>query len=172
MSSMTRSSVREVFASYPSAVRDKLMVLRKLIFDTAATMNEVGEIEETLKWGEPAYLTSNSGSGSTIRIGWKQSKPDTYAMYFNCQTSLITTFKTLFPNELNYEGNRAIVFEVCQPIAMDALTVCLATALRYHQRNRRKSETTTNALSSQINAACDSNSNSADFKPATPQPES
>lgn len=45
-----------------------------------------GEIEETLKWGEPADMTKN-GAGSTIRLDWKPKHPDHYALYFNCKTT-------------------------------------------------------------------------------------
>jgi hypothetical protein len=62
--------------------------LRELIFDVAASTDGVGEIEETLRWGEPAYLTSQSKSGTTIRIGWKSSRPAEYAVFFHCQTDL------------------------------------------------------------------------------------
>ena len=76
-----RPEVAEVFATYPRSVRQKLMALRALIFDTAAGMGNVGEIEEMLKWGQPAYLTAESKSGSTIRIDSGKSRPAQYAMY-------------------------------------------------------------------------------------------
>ena len=79
--------VAEIFKSYPPNARRKLMALRELIFITAAAAEGVGEIEETLKWGEPAYITTKTKSGSTIRLGWKPSNPGQYAMYFNCQTN-------------------------------------------------------------------------------------
>ena len=138
MSAITNPAVATVFATYPTAIREKLLALRELIFRIAESTKEVGEIEETLKWGEPAYLTSKSGSGSTIRLGWKASKPASYGIYFNCKTSLVETFKTLFPKEFSYEGNRAIVFKVSDAIAMDALAVCVGAALSYHQRNTRR----------------------------------
>lgn len=40
---------------------------------TAASFEEIGEIEETLKWVEPSYLTPKSKRGSTIRVAWKES---------------------------------------------------------------------------------------------------
>ena len=52
------AQVAEVFASYPKAIRSRLMILRELIFYTAGTTEGVGELQETLKWGEPAYLTA------------------------------------------------------------------------------------------------------------------
>ena len=48
--------VAERFASYPANVRMKMERLRSLIFAVAAQDGRVGESEETLKWGEPAYL--------------------------------------------------------------------------------------------------------------------
>lgn len=129
-------TVATAFQAYPAPMRRKLMALRQVIFRTADATDGVGELEETLKWGEPAYLTSHTGSGSTIRIGWKKSRPTEYAMYFNCQTTLVETFKTLFPHTFRYEGNRAIVFAEGEPVDKDALAFCVAAALTYH-RNKR-----------------------------------
>lgn len=86
-------NVETVLKTYPVAASARLVALRQLIFDTASKIEGVGELEETLKWGEPAYLTTQTQSGSTIRIDWKQSTPDQYSMYFNCQTS----FRQLLP---------------------------------------------------------------------------
>lgn len=126
------SAVAKVFDAYPSGMRCSLLVLRELIFETAASTPGVGELEETLKWGEPAYVTSQSKSGSTVRIGWKKSDPTRYAMYFHCQTNLVETFRTLFPKELKFEGNRAIVFTECDAVPKDSLAFCIAAALTYH----------------------------------------
>ena len=115
-------------------MRRKLLALRKLIFRTAASTEGVGEVEETLKWGEPAYVTSQTRSGSTIRIGWKNTSPNRYAMYFNCQTTLIETFRTLFPSDFTFEGNRAIIFAESDVIPTGALVFCIAAALTYHRR--------------------------------------
>jgi hypothetical protein len=42
-------AVVEVFAGYPLGMRRKVLALRQLIFETAAKIDSVGEIEETLK---------------------------------------------------------------------------------------------------------------------------
>jgi Domain of unknown function (DU1801) len=115
-------------------MRRKLLALRELILRTAATTKGVGELEETLKWGEPAYLTSASRSGTTVRIAWKPARPTEYAMYFNCQTSLVDTFRSLFPGEFRFEGNRAIVFAESDVVPVDALAFCIAAALTYHRK--------------------------------------
>jgi len=125
--------VAKTFESYPSHMRNKLLALRELIYQIAAETEGVGTIEETLKWGEPAYLTSNK-SGSTIRLAWKKSTPTQYALYFHCQTNLIETFRTLFPSEFKFEGNRAIVFDEADIVPTDSVSFCIAAALTYHRR--------------------------------------
>jgi hypothetical protein len=133
MTPFANAEVEKVFEAYPADVRRKLLALRELILRTASSTEGVGELEETLKWGEPAYLTSKSKSGSTIRIDWKKARPEEYAMYFNCQTTLVETFRTLFPKEFKFEGNRAIVFKASDAVPADSLAFCVAAALTYHR---------------------------------------
>ena len=126
------TAVAQAFDVFPPDIRGKLLALRALIFETAAATAGVGPLEEVLKWGEPAYVTSHSKSGSTVRIGWKKSRPTQYAMYFNFQTTLVETFRTLFPRDFRFEGNRAIVFDQTDGVHADALAFCIAAALTYH----------------------------------------
>lgn len=128
--------VTAVFASYPRSIQTRLTDLRTLIFEVAAR-EDVGTITETLKWGEPAYLTSQSKSGSTLRMGWKAAAPEQYALYFNCQTTLVDTFRTLFP-ELRFDGNRAILLDASSEPPMDSLAVCIAATLTYHRAKKTR----------------------------------
>ncbi len=124
--------VKQRFNSYPDHIRPKMESLRNLIYEVAEATDGVGELEETLKWGEPAYLTSETKSGTTIRIDWKPKNPDQLAMYVHCNTSLIGTYRTMFGDDLTFEGNRAIVFPVDKPIPRKQLMICIQMALRYH----------------------------------------
>jgi hypothetical protein len=127
------------FRNYPALVRKKLLAIRELIFDVAARTEGVGELLETLKWGEPAYVTEHSKSGSTVRVDWKSKTPGKYAVYFNCNTGLVDTFKTMFPEDFKYEGRRAIIFEVDERIPKDALAVCIAASLTHHAKKKQLS---------------------------------
>jgi len=129
MSTIKNKEVGKVFDNYPKEIRKKLMLLRKLVIDTASETEGVNSIEETLKWGEPSYLTKG---GSTIRMDWKESKPDQYAIYFNCKTKLVDTFKERYKDEFKYEGNRAIVFHKNDTIPINELKHCILLALTYH----------------------------------------
>lgn len=126
------NTVRQKFNSYPDHIKPKMENLRELIYDVAKNTDGVGELEETLKWSEPAYLTPKTKSGTTIRIDWKPGKPDQIGMYVSCNTTLIQTFRTLFGTDLTFEGNRAVVFPVEKPIPEKQLMICIRMALRYH----------------------------------------
>ncbi len=125
--------VTAVFASYDPAQRKKLLALRKLIIDTARAAEGVGPLEETLKWGQPSYLTK-SKSGTTIRID--RHSDNRYALFVNCQTDLIATFREHYPRQFKYEGKRAIVFDLEKDPPATALRHCIALALTYHVRKR------------------------------------
>lgn len=124
--------VENTFNSYPLNFRKKLLFLRQLIFDTAQKINCVGSLEETLKWGEPSYLTSQTKCGTTIRLAWKKSRPNQYAIYFNCKTTLIDTFKEIYGDLFRYVDNRSIIFYEDDPIPLKQLSDCIAMALTYH----------------------------------------
>jgi Domain of unknown function (DU1801) len=127
--------VAAVFEAYPKPLRSKLQALRRLILDTARTTDGVGALEEALKWGQPSYLTTETRSGSTIRIDRVDSVPNRYAIYFHCQTNLVSTFRELYP-ELTYSGNRCILFDVSDVLPPAALRHCVALALTYHLNKR------------------------------------
>jgi Domain of unknown function (DU1801) len=129
-----------VFESYPKPVKAKLLALRRLIFETAKATRGVGALHETLKWGQPSYLTAETKSGSTIRIDQVKSADDQYAVYFHCQTDLVATFRELYPTEFRYGGNRSILLNTADKIAEPALRHCVALALTYHLNRRRRAK--------------------------------
>jgi hypothetical protein len=130
MNKITDKSVAEVFESYPSAIRKKLLSLRKLIYAVAAQDKNIGELKECLKWGEPAYLAEH---GSSVRINWKTSSPAQFFVYFNCKTSLVATFKELYGASFCYQGKRALVLNIDDAIPLAPLKHCIALSLNYHR---------------------------------------
>jgi len=133
----TDKNVEAVFQGYSTNIKERCLLLRELIFDVATKTKGVGEVTETLKWGQTSYLTLATKSGSTIRIGEikQKNKKDLsrqYAIYFHCQTNLVETFKVLFPTQFKYQGHRAIVFDLDDEIAIKELRYCIELALTYH----------------------------------------
>ncbi|RHX85504.1 DUF1801 domain-containing protein [Leptospira stimsonii] len=130
--------VAEVFRNYPKEIRERLLSIRELIFKIAKTTEGVGDLEETLKWGQPSYLTPHTKSGSTIRIDRISSMENTYALFFHCQTNLVETFRELFPKKIKLEGNRCILLNIKDPIPTKELSVCISIALTYHLDKKKK----------------------------------
>lgn len=133
MSSACPPEVLAAIDAYPPAVRKRLRQLRRIILRTARRL-DIGELVETTKWGEPAYLPGKTRIGTTLRMGTRRGDATSYRLYVHCQTNLIETFKTLFP-ELAYEGNRAVVFAVEMPPPEDIVALMTEAALTYHRRS-------------------------------------
>ena len=129
-------AVARIFSAYPAPVRRKLTKLRELIFSTAKRTPGVGALEETLKWGQPSYLTTETKSGSTIRIDAIPAIPGSYALYFHCQTTLVETFKEKFGPTFRYEGNRALIFSASDKIPETELRECIGLAVTYHTKKK------------------------------------
>lgn len=130
MQKINDKAVAGVFESYPPVIRKKLLSLRKLIYEVAAQDQNIGVLEECLKWGEPAYLAKG---GSAVRIHWKASASDKLFVYFNCKTTLVETFKELYGDSFCYQGNRAIEFNINEEIPLAPLKHCIALSLNYHR---------------------------------------
>jgi Domain of unknown function (DU1801) len=128
--------VKAVFDSYPKRLQTPLLRLRQLIFACASKTEGVGEVVEALKWGQAAYLTEKPKSGSTIRLGTIKGRENGYAMFFHCQTTLISTFREIYPETLTFQGKRAILFSLDEEIPQDAVEHCIGLALTYHSRQR------------------------------------
>lgn len=130
--------VSRAFEAFPASIRRRLLEVRELIFATAAAHDEVGRLTETLKWGEPAYLTEQTGSGSTIRLGRVKDSEAHAAVLFNCRTTLVETFRERFPDRFDYRQNRALLLKVSGALPKAPLAVCLSLALTYHLDHRSR----------------------------------
>lgn len=122
--------VLQLLGSYPEDAAEKLAELRRLIVDTAEETEGVDELLETTKWGEPSYVTR---TGSTVRMDWKAKTPENVYLYFICTTELVSTFRLIFGDELMFEGDRAIVLSLHEPMPTQALKRCIGLAFRYHK---------------------------------------
>ena len=113
--------------------RATLLVARELIFQTARDDQRIGAIEETLRWGEPAYITATKRTGSTIRLGIEKASEQP-ALFFNCNTTLVEDFRQQFGDALTYCKNRAVVLDRAGSEIETALKMCIKMALTYHLR--------------------------------------
>ncbi|MBU1376575.1 MAG: DUF1801 domain-containing protein [Alphaproteobacteria bacterium] len=124
--------VRAVFDAYPPAMREALDYVRLLILESARAAGV--ELIETLKWGQPAYLPARPRVGTTVRIDAVKGSPELYAVYVNCKTTLLDSYRLLYPDAFAFEVQRALIFSTAEPPPEEALRHCLALALTYHRK--------------------------------------
>ena len=121
--------VRAAYKAMPARLRPCFDALRRLIFAVAADDLRVGDIEESLKWGEPAYRPRN-GAGSSVRLAVPKGHEHRCGVFFICNTGLVDSFRAEFP-ALDCLGNRAVLVDPEKQLP-DALGLCLHRALSYH----------------------------------------
>ena len=112
------------------ACKQSCQTYGELFLEAAQEHDDVQEVEETLKWGEPSYLVAK---GSTIRIDWKAKSPQQYAIYFKCTSQLVPTFRKVYGDLFTFENNRAIIFQLNQTIPEKELKRCITAGLTYHR---------------------------------------
>lgn len=123
-------AVKAVYDGFPNDMRAIAMRLRDLIYDVASQSPAVGQIEEALRWGQPAYLTPETKSGSTLRIGL--AKGGGCALFAHCGSTIISTYASTFPDTDRIEGNRAVIFKSDDEIVPDRLRLLIHHGLSYH----------------------------------------
>ena len=128
--------VEFVFDTYPDEVRSQMLAIRDLVFTTAQSLGLEKVLVESLKWGEPSY---SCPSGSALRMDWKKKEPEHYRVFFSCQTVLIETFRTLYPNAFQFEGNRAILIPVKSDPDLVKLAYCIKSLLEIPYKGPRAS---------------------------------
>jgi hypothetical protein len=121
--------VRAVFDRYADDVSNKLLELRRLVFSVAHD-ESIAALEETLKWGQPAYL---SKTGTTIRIDRDETHGGDIALYVNCKTTLVGEWRERFPG-FTFGGTRSLHLRLSDRIDDDRLKMCIADALTYKKR--------------------------------------
>ena len=128
------SDVQAAYDDFDQPTRAALLKVRQLVFEVAQSNPVVGEIHETLKWGQPSYLTPKTKSGSTIRLASSGTTPDTCGIYLNCNTTLISQMRDIYPDAFTYQGSRAALFAAGDPPHPDVLAHVVEMALTYHRR--------------------------------------
>jgi hypothetical protein len=130
MNIKTDKEFTEKMNSYPENIQEKMQNLRKLVHESAEELDSKFTLNESLKWNEPSYISKD---GSTLRMDWKTKNPNQYAMYFQCSTRLVETFRIVYKNIFKFEGNRAILFDLDEKILESELNDCIKATVNYHK---------------------------------------
>jgi len=125
--------VGQAFAKYQTQTKQALLTIRKWIFEIAESSEDIGKIEECLKWGEPSYVSHSPKSGTSLRLSQLKSNTTEYGLYVHCQTTLIEEFRMVYP-DFKYDKNRGVIFNSSKPKNTDAVKQFIFLALTYHSR--------------------------------------
>lgn len=125
-------NLRDVVQHWPKPAQFQFNRLREIVLD-AAISADIGPLEETLKWNEPAWLPAKRGIGSTLRSSWSPKHPNALGLFLNCNSTLPETMRTLYPNTFTYDGKRSIWLALDTPLEQDALHHCAVLTLTYHR---------------------------------------
>ncbi len=124
--------VGAVFDRFAPDLRAALLSVRRLILRIAAEDPRIGPLDESLKWGQPAYRPRRARTGTTVRLGALRDEPDHYGVFFHCQSGLIARFRDLYADRLGFQADRAIVLSIIGERDDAALGHCLTLALTHH----------------------------------------
>ncbi len=87
-----------------------------------------------MKWGQPAYLTPETKSGSNLRLG--ALKTGGFAIYAHCQTTIISDFRAQFGQDFAFDGNRAVMLAEDETPLEAPMAMLIRSALTYRLRRR------------------------------------
>ncbi len=124
-----KGSVEQLVLSYPDAATKFFLRIRELM-DEVVDEEGLGEISESLKWGEPSFSCKGA---SPIRVAWKPENPGQVSVFFNCNTKLVETFREIYGDKLLFKGNREIYFLLSHALPEKQLKHCISMALRYQK---------------------------------------
>ncbi len=138
MPHITKLEVKQAFAEFPAELRERLLAVRDLIYEIAAGDEEIGNVEESLKWGQPSYSVK---TGTPVRLGVHSAERGECALYVHCQTNLIAGFRRKYASRsggrtpVDFDGNRAVVLRG-KKLPVRILRECIRAALTYRLQSR------------------------------------
>lgn len=128
MKRIIQSDIEAIVQDYPPEIQSRFQEFQTMVLELANRTEDINKLEESLKWGEPAF---KSNIGSPFRFGWSTKRPDQFGIYFICTTTLVETFRQLYPDFFTFDGNRGLIFSPGKEFPKEPLIHCLELALRY-----------------------------------------
>lgn len=131
------AEVQTVFDACTAPVRQGLVTLRGLVFAQADRMPQIGPVTEALRWGEPAFLTLQTGAACSLRIG--PVRRGGFGLFVHCKSGLIPAFQAGLGSGLRFDGTRAVLFETAAAINAAQISLLIEGALGFHLAKKRRS---------------------------------
>ena len=129
------SPLNDVFASWSQTAAATALQCRGLFLDAAARL-ETGPLEESLKWGQPAWRPSRPRTGSTLRMGWDAAEPDALTLFVDCKTDLAARMQETYPTLMAHDGRRRMGVSLNTPLPEQAIAHLAEMTFSYHRAKR------------------------------------
>ncbi len=128
-------SIGAIVQAWPPRERAPLLAVRALVYRVAAADDALGEILESVKWGQPSYRSTDRHRGTALRLGIDR-RSGRAGVYFHCGTAMIVRCRERFPDAFAFDGNRGLLLDSNVPEAeatamQGALAECVREALTY-----------------------------------------
>tara|TARA_R110002110_G_scaffold23490_2_gene89420 strand:+ start:1040 stop:1462 length:423 start_codon:yes stop_codon:yes gene_type:complete len=132
----TPAPLQAVVSTWSDPARAAFWACRELFHQTAVQAG-TGPLDETIKWGQPAWRPVRARTGSTLRMGWSPAKPAHLSLFVDCKTDLAARMRDLYPNLAGNDGRRQMALDLTQPLPEQAVSHLAQMTFCYH-RSRRK----------------------------------
>lgn len=129
-------ALRDVIATW-SAPATAMAAACRSVFLQVAQDADVGPIEESLKWGQPAWRPVKPRMGSTLRMDWDAGQPAQLALFVDCKTDLAARMRDLYPDLPGNDGQRRIVIDLDAPLPEQAVAHLAEMTFGYHRAKRQ-----------------------------------
>ncbi|QFT59564.1 hypothetical protein FIU94_12085 [Sulfitobacter sp. THAF37] len=121
--------------SWPLPARDALWACRA-VFHATAEQTGIGPLEESLKWGQPAWRPRAPRTGSTLRMGWTPDDPDRISLFVDCKTDLAARMAEIYPDIGANDNRRQIRLDLTRPLPDQAIAHLSQMTFCYHLSQR------------------------------------
>lgn len=128
-------AITNTVISWPTQASDFLLRIRPILYE-AAEVGGFGPLEESLKWGEPAWRPVKPRTGSTLRIAWPPNSPNELGLFVNCKTKISGIVTDVYPNSFRHIAPRALFVNCDKPLPTDAIAYLATVTFGWHKRAR------------------------------------
>lgn len=123
----------ETIAAWPDTARTQFTTIRTLIL-AAAKDADAGPLTESLKWQQPAWRPTRPRQGSTLRLMWQDTSPQSIALYVDCKTTISETMREVYPADFKYEKNRGLHLPLDATLPVQAIDHLARLTFTYHKK--------------------------------------
>lgn len=121
--------------TWPRPAQEAALACRAL-FHGVAEARAIGPLEESLKWGQPAWRPVRPRTGSTLRLGWSEGQPDRLSLFVDCKTDLALRLKVTHPDLPFNDERRHIAVSLDTPLPEEAVIRLAEMTFCYHLRQQ------------------------------------